>query len=97
MFAAMRMATFCSWWILSIVERRLHYAIEADVNILRLPEQMLLVLHPFEVRHRDAARVAQHIRDHKSTPALENSVILSAAGVRGPLAASAPMKGAFLP
>jgi hypothetical protein len=69
-----------------IAECRLHHALQAVVDILRIPEQVLLILHPLEVRHRDSAGVAQNIRN-QNVPLL--SRILSAAGVRGPLAASA--------
>src|SRR5437868_1556779 len=49
----------CEMNLQHIVEGRPHDAFQAVINILRLPEQVRLILHPFEVGDGDAARVAQ--------------------------------------
>ena len=38
------------------------------------PEQVLFILHPLKVRHRDSARIAQDVRDHECALLLQNSV-----------------------
>ena len=64
MLAAMRIGTLLLEVNLQhVAEGRLHHALQAVVDILRLPEQVLLVLHPLEVGDGDAAGVAQNIRE----------------------------------
>src|SRR4029453_4269552 len=38
---------------------------ETAVDLSFRPEVILQILHPFEVRHGDPARVAEDVRDHK--------------------------------
>src|SRR5208283_4678999 len=57
-----------------IPESSLHHALQAVVDILRLPEQVLLVLHPFKIGDRDSAGIAENIRDHEDSLAFENPV-----------------------
>ena len=40
-----------------------HLAIQPAMHVLELPRHPALVLHPFEIRHRDAAGVAEKIRE----------------------------------
>ena len=69
-----------------VVEAGLHDALQAVVNVLRFPEQVLLVLHPFEVGNGDAAGVAKDVRNNENAFGFQDP---SASGVNGPLAASA--------
>ncbi len=57
-----------------VAEGCFHYSFQAVVDILRLPEQVLLVLHPFKVRDGDAAGVAQNVRNDEDTFAFKDSV-----------------------
>src|SRR5579872_1349316 len=57
-----------------IAESALHDAPQPLVDGLLLPEELLEILHPLEVRHRDAAGVSENVRqDHD--PALVQDVV----------------------
>ena len=87
MLAATRMGTAWSERSLShFLEGGLHHALQAIVDVLGIPEQVLLVLHPLEVRHGNPAGVAQNVRNDEHALLVQNPV-----GLRsdGPFAASA--------
>ena len=64
MLAAMRIGHFAVEVNLQhVAEGCLHHPLQAVVDVLRFPEQVLLVLHPLEVGDRDAAGVAQNVRE----------------------------------
>ena len=48
-----------------VAEGRLHDPFQPLVDVLRLPEEVLLILHPFEVGDGDAAGVAENIGNHE--------------------------------
>ena len=57
-----------------LVERLEHQFLELLVDLRFVPEELLHVLHPFEVRHRHAAGVAQHIGDDENVARLQDLV-----------------------
>src|ERR1022692_1644076 len=57
-----------------LVEGLLQDLLEADVDLVFLPEQRLQVLNPFEVRHGHATGVGEDVGDDGDPAALENAV-----------------------
>src|SRR5487761_548749 len=49
----------------NLPKRCLENLLEAMVDLGFGPEQLLQVLHPFEIRNDDAARIAQNVGDHE--------------------------------
>src|SRR5579862_5268360 len=57
----------------NVVEGGLHDALQAVVDILRFPEKVRFVLHPFEVGDGDASGVAEDIGNDEGAFALEDA------------------------
>ena len=51
-----------------------HHAFQTIIDILRFPEQVLLILHPFKVGDRDATGIAQNVRNDEDPLGFEDSV-----------------------
>ena len=66
-------------------ERVAHEVGEARADLVRPPEQALDVLHPFEVRHRDATRVREDVRQDRDPAFGEDLVPLEGGGPVGAL------------
>ena len=75
MFAARRMFTLRSRWIFSTsLKDRVMTFSSLQVDVVLVPEQVILVLHPFEVRHRHAAGIAEDVRDQEHALLVEDAV-----------------------
>jgi hypothetical protein len=57
-----------------LIEGADHDVFEAAVDLLFAPEKAGEVLHPLEIRHRDAAGIGQHIRHHQDAALTQNIV-----------------------
>src|SRR5256885_3849863 len=67
-----------------VVEGLHHYLFQARVDRGLAPEQVLEVLHPLEVAHRDAAGVAEDVRDEEHALLVEDPIGFGRGGaVRG--------------
>ena len=55
--------------------KRLHHdAFQLAVDLVFVPEELCQVLHPLEIRHRDAAGVGQNVGQHQHIIFVKNGV-----------------------
>src|SRR5689334_21478834 len=57
-----------------VVEGTAHHLFEAQVDVVLVPEQVILVLHPFEVGDGHAAGVAQDVGNQEHALLVEDTV-----------------------
>ena len=55
-------------------KRAHHDFLQARIHFFGVPEQALLILHPFEIADGDAAGVGENVRQHGDAAARENFV-----------------------
>src|ERR1035438_6312825 len=66
-------------------ERPVHHFLEANIDLVLVPKEGLQILHPFEVRHRHAARVGKYVGNHRDAALLEQDVRVRSARAVGRL------------
>src|ERR1700730_9815099 len=57
-----------------LFETMVHHILQAFVHFAFAPEKSLAILHPFEITHRNTARIPQNVRDDKNSLTLDNGI-----------------------
>src|SRR2546427_3578989 len=62
--------------LVDLSEGLLHYRLQALVNLLRAPVEMLEILDPFEITCTDTSRIRQYVRNQRHISLEENLIRL---------------------
>ena len=60
-----------------------HDALQATVNVVFVPEQLLQILNPLEVRNRDPTRIGENVGDYHDPAVVQHGVGIWGSGSVG--------------
>ena len=70
----------------NLIETLFHHVLQAFIHFAFAPEKALAILHPLEVADRDAAGIAENVRDDEDSLLLDNRIGVRGGGAIGALA-----------